>query len=107
MDYQIDSYSGKPNFQDIKEKKITYPFYFAYLNGSSAEKKELKKFLGDDSIDNIKLYELVLKLGGLEETENLAISFMKKAEVSACSIKNKIVNDEMLNLLDSSLNRKK
>ncbi|MDA9212733.1 dimethylallyltransferase, partial [Gammaproteobacteria bacterium] len=82
-------------------------FYFAYLNGSSAEKKELKKFLGDDSIDNIKLYELVLKLGGLEETENLAISFMKKAEVSACSIKNKIVNDEMLNLLDNSLNRKK
>ncbi|MDC3359732.1 polyprenyl synthetase family protein [Gammaproteobacteria bacterium] len=107
LDYQIDSYSGKPNFQDIKEKKITYPFYFAYLNGSSAEKKELKKFLGDDSIDNIKLYELVLKLGGLEETENLAISFMKKAEVSACSIKNKIVNDEMLNLLDNSLNRKK
>jgi len=48
-----------------------------------------------------------LKLGGLEETENLAISFMKKAEVSACSIKNKIVNDEMLNLLDNSLNRKK
>ena len=107
LDYQIESNSGKPNFQDIKEKKITYPFYFAYTNASSKEKRDLKDFLGCESINNKKLYELILKLGGLEKTENLAISYMKKAEISAYSIKNKIVKDEMLNLLDKSLNRKK
>ena len=107
LDYQIDSHSGKPNFQDIKEKKITYPFYFAYTNASSKERRDLKDFLDCESIDNEKLYELVSKLGGLEKTENLAISFLQKAEISAYSIKNKIVKDEMLNLLDKSLNRKK
>ena len=107
LDYQIDSHSGKPNFQDIKEKKITYPFYFAYTNASSKERRDLKDFLDCESIDNEKLYELVSKLGGLEKTENLAISFLQKAEISAYSIKNKIVKDEMLNLLHKSLNRKK
>ena len=107
LDYQIDSHSGKPNFQDIKEKKITYPFYFAYTNASSKERRDLNDFLGCESINNEKLYELVSKLGGLEKTENLAISFLQKAEISAYSIKNKIVKDEMLNLLHKSLNRKK
>ena len=107
LDYQIDSHSGKPNFQDIKEKKITYPFYFAYKNASSKERRDLKDFLDCESINNEKLYELVSKLGGLEKTENLAISFLQKAEISAYSIKNKIVKDEMLNLLHKSLNRKK
>ena len=107
LDYQIDSHSGKPNFQDIKEKKITYPFYFAYTNASSKERRDLKDFLDCESINNEKLYELVSKLGGLEKTENLAISFLRKAEISAYSIKNKIVKDEMLNLLHKSLNRKK
>jgi hypothetical protein len=32
---------------------------------------------------------------------------LHKAEISAYSIKNKIVKDEMLNLLHKSLNRKK
>ena len=36
LDYEIESSSGKPNFQDIKEKKITYPFYFAYKNANKA-----------------------------------------------------------------------
>jgi len=107
LDYQIDSHSGKPNFQDIKEKKITYPFYFAYTNASSKERRDLQDFLDCESINNEKLYELVSKLGGLEKTENLAISFLQKAEISAYSIKNKIVKDEMLNLLHKSLNRKK
>ena len=107
LDYQIDSHSGKPNFQDIKEKKITYPFYFAYTNASSKERRDLKDFLDCESINNEKLYELVSKLGGLEKTENLAIIFLQKAEISAYSIKNKIVKDEMLNLLHKSLNRKK
>ena len=107
LDYQIDSHSGKPNFQDIKEKKITYPFYFAYTNASSKERRDLKDFLDCESINNEKLYELVSKLDGLEKTENLAISFLQKAEISAYSIKNKIVKDEMLNLLHKSLNRKK
>jgi len=107
LDYQIYSHSGKPNFQDIKEKKITYPFYFAYTNASSKERRDLKDFLDCESINNEKLYELVSKLGGLEKTENLAISFLQKAEISAYSIKNKIVKDEMLNLLHKSLNRKK
>jgi octaprenyl-diphosphate synthase len=78
LDYQIDSHSGKPNFQDIKEKKITYPFYFAYTNASSKERRDLKDFLDCESINNEKLYELVSKLGGLEKAESRNLCIFNK-----------------------------
>ena len=107
LDYQIESSSGKPNFQDIKEKKITYPFYFAYENANKSEKKSLERFLKDDKIDNKELYLLVNSLGGIKNTNILAIKYMKLAKEASMKIKNKIVRNEMLNLLNISINRKK
>ena len=107
LDYEIESSSGKPNFQDIKEKKITYPFYFAYKNANKAQKKLLKSFLKKDVINNNKLYSLISELGGIKSTHELAMNYFYLAEKSAHGIKIKTVRDEMLNLLSNSINRDK
>ena len=41
LDYSEGEEIGKPTFQDIKEGKVTYPFYFAYKNANFDQKKQL------------------------------------------------------------------
>ena len=42
LDYSDSSDTGKPSYQDLKEGKVTYPFYYAYKNASKEEKSRLK-----------------------------------------------------------------
>ena len=97
---------GKPAFQDIKEGKVTYPFYFAYKNAGKKDKKILQAMLGNKKFSHLKVSKLVNKLGGIIETENLAVKYIKKCKASALKI-DKHVQQEMLKLLDSSINRNK
>jgi octaprenyl-diphosphate synthase len=97
---------GKPAFQDIKEGKVTYPFYFAYKNAGNEDKKILLNMLGNKKISNLKVSKLINKLGGIIETENLAAKYIKKCKASALKI-DKHIQQEMLKLLDSSINRDK
>ena len=47
LDYsQDESTLGKPILQDLREGKVTYPFFFAYKNANRNEKKELELLLG-------------------------------------------------------------
>jgi octaprenyl-diphosphate synthase len=97
---------GKPHFQDIKEGKVTYPFYFAYKNAGPEEKKILLSMLGNKKASHLTVFKLINKLGGISETENLAVKFMEKSKVFASKI-DKHIQKEMLKLLDSSINRNK
>jgi octaprenyl-diphosphate synthase len=97
---------GKPAFQDIKEGKVTYPFYFAYKNAGNEDKKILLNMLGNKKISNLKVSKLINKLGGIIETENLAAKYIKKCKAYALKI-DKHIQQEMLKLLDSSINRDK
>ena len=97
---------GKPAFQDIKEGKVTYPFYFAYKNAGNEDKKILLSMLGNKKVSHLKVSKLVNKLGGIIETENLAVKYIKKCKASALKI-DKHIQQEMLKLLDSSINRNK
>ncbi len=95
---------GKPAFQDIKEGKVTYPFYFAYKNANSNEKKILDTMLGNKKVSHAKVSNIINKLNGIKETENLALKYINKCRVSACKLDNGI-QQEMLKLLDTSINR--
>ena len=95
---------GKPAFQDIKEGKVTYPFYFAYKNAGNEDKKILLNMLGNKKVSHLKVSKLINKLGGIIETENLAAKYIKKCKASALKI-DKHIQKEMLKLLDSSINR--
>jgi octaprenyl-diphosphate synthase len=97
---------GKPAFQDIKEGKVTYPFYFAYKNAGNKDKKILLNMLGNKKVSHLKVSKLINKLGGIIKTENLAAKYIKKCKTSALKI-DKHIQQEMLKLLDSSINRDK
>ena len=97
---------GKPAFQDIKEGKVTYPFYFAYKNAGLKDKKILLTMLGNKKVSHLKVSKLINKLGGISETENLAVKYINKCKASAFKI-DKHIQKEMLKLLDSSINRNK
>ena len=45
LDYSNTSKTGKQSFQDLKEGKVTYPFFFALKNSSQKEKNNLLVFL--------------------------------------------------------------
>jgi len=108
LDYSLnETIIGKPVFQDLKEGKVTYPFYFAYKNGDKKNKEKLKSYLGKSKFNINSAYKLIDQLGGIIETEHLAFEYLDKAKQSANSIKNKHIKEEMLKLIDSALYRKK
>lgn len=99
-----DDVLGKPSFQDIKEGKVTYPFYFAYQNGNTDDKKRLITMLGNKKVSHSKVSDLILKLDGIKDTENLVLKYINKCKTFASKLDNDI-QKEMLKLLDSSVNR--
>jgi len=108
LDYSTHSKKlGKPIFQDLREGKVTYPFYFAYENANKAEKLNLKSFLGKSNLNEKFAYELIEKLGGIKKTESLAATYTKKATQKANLIKDEYIKQEMLKLIILALNREK
>ena len=108
LDYSTHSKKlGKPIFQDLREGKVTYPFYFAYENANKAEKLNLKSFLGKSNLSEKFAYELIEKLGGIKKTESLAATYTKKATQKANLIKDEYIKQEMLKLIILALNREK
>ena len=108
IDYSKNSKKiGKPVFQDLREGKVTYPFYFAYENANKAEKLNLKSFLGKSNLSEKFAYELIEKLGGIKKTESLAATYTKKATEKANLIKDEYIKQEMLKLIILALNREK
>ena len=108
LDYSEDSsVIGKPVFQDLKEGKVTYPFYFAYKNADDFEKVKLESFLGKKNINQKNAFKLIKSLNGIKETEMLALKYIKDAAKSANLIEDKNISKEMIELVNSAMYRKK
>ena len=108
LDYSEDSsVIGKPVFQDLKEGKVTYPFYFAYKNANDLEKVKLESFLGKKNINQKNAFKLIKGLNGIKETEMLALKYIKDAAKSANLIEDKNISKEMIELVNSAMYRKK
>jgi len=108
LDYSLDEkVIGKPVFQDLKEGKITYPFYFAYRNANKKQKNQLQIMLGKKKQNIISVYNIIKDLNGFAETEILASKYFDKAIKHANLIKNKHINQEVLKLVNSALYREK
>ena len=107
LDYSINLKIGKPQFQDLKEGKITYPFFYAYKNANNKEKRILISSLGSKKVKTIEILELVEKLDGINKTEKLAKQFHKNAIISAKAIDNIEVQREMIELTNTAFNREK
>ena len=107
LDYSMNQKIGKPQFQDLKEGKITYPFFYAYKNANNKEKRVLINSLGSKKVKTIEILELVKKLDGINKTEKLAKQFHKNAIISAKAIDNIEVQREMIELTNTAFNREK
>ena len=107
LDYSLKSEIGKPIFQDIKEGKVTYPFFYAYKNSSSNEKKQLRRILGNNKINQKETAKLISDLGGIEDTNYLAKQYFNKSVRSAEKIRNLRIKQEMVELAELAFNREK
>ncbi len=107
MDYSDNKKIGKPVFQDIKEGKITYPFFYAYKNANIKQKKYLKELLGVSKRIQSKDIELIKSLEGIKKTTQLADKYHQRAVEYAKKIKNLDIREEMIELANTALNRDK
>ena len=105
LDYSMNLKIGKPQFQDLKEGKITYPFFYAYKNANNKEKRILLDSLGSKKVQTFEILELIEKLDGINKTEKLAKQFHKNAIISAKAIDNIEVQREMIELTNTAFNR--
>ena len=107
LDYSEKSRIGKPVFQDLKEGKVTYPFFYAYRNANVKEKKQLQNLL--ESKKKIKKEDIILikELGGILKTNQLALDYHKKSFEYANKIKDQRIKEEMIELANTALNREK
>ena len=107
LDYSNTSKTGKQSFQDLKEGKVTYPFFFALKNSSQKEKKQLISFLGNQRLNEKKALVLISKLNGLTKTQQLAEKFYTSSINAAKTINNQFIRQEMIELANIALNREK
>tara|TARA_B100000214_G_scaffold156562_1_gene112274 strand:- start:2109 stop:3053 length:945 start_codon:yes stop_codon:yes gene_type:complete len=107
LDYSGNNKIGKPVFQDIKEGKVTYPFFYAYKNANTKQKKYLKELLGFSKKLKSKDIELISSLQGIKKTKQLAKKYHNRAIEFAKKIKNLDIRKEMIELADIALNRDK
>ena len=107
LDYSNTSKTGKQSFQDLKEGKVTYPFFFALKNSSQKEKKQLISFLGNQRLNKKKALVLISKLNGLTKTQQLAEKFYTSSIDAAKTINNQFIRQEMIELANMALNREK
>ena len=99
---------GKPILQDLREGKITYPFYFAMQKADLKDKKYLLSILGlKNKTSASKVLKKIELLGGIRETELLLKSYINKSIQLANKIDNKKIREEMLNLTKFSYERTK
>lgn len=99
---------GKPILQDLREGKITYPFYFAMQKADLKDKKYLLSILGLKNKTSVsKVLKKIELLGGIRETELLLKNYIDKSIQLANKIDNKKIREEMLNLTKFSYERTK
>jgi len=107
LDYSIDLKTGKPSYQDLREGKVTYPFFFAYKNANKKEQKQLRDLLGNKKLNQTAANKLIIKLNGINKTNKLAKRYFDETIKYANKIKKQSVKQEMIELANIAINRDK
>ena len=107
LDYSINLKTGKPSYQDLREGKVTYPFFFAYKNANKKEKKQLKNLLGNKKLNQINTSQLISRLDGINKTNELAKKYHQETIKYAKKINKLGIKKEMIELANIAINRDK
>ena len=103
LDYSINLKTGKPSYQDLREGKVTYPFFFAYKNANKNEQKQLRNLLGNKKLNQINTSQLISRLDGINKTNELATKYHQETIKYAKKINKLGIKQEMIELADLSL----
>ena len=107
LDYSSGLKIGKPSYQDLREGKVTYPFFYAYKSGDTQNKKNLFELLGKNNLNQSKAKTLIQNLNGIQKTQQLAEKYHVKTVDCANKINDLFVRKEMIELADIALKRDK
>ena len=107
LDYSSGLKIGKPSYQDLREGKVTYPFFYAYKNANTRNKKNLFELLGKNNLNQSKAKNLIQNLNGIQKTQQLAEKYHVKTVDCANKINDLFVRKEMIELADIALKRDK
>ena len=107
LDYSINLKTGKPSYQDLREGKVTYPFFFAYKNANKKEQKQLRNLLGNKKLNQINTSQLISRLNGINKTNELAKKYHKETIKYAKKINKLGIKQEMIELANIAINRDK
>jgi len=100
---------GKPVGADLKEKKITLPLILSFKNSPEKEKKFILKLIkkGVTQKDITIIYEFIKINGGLQSSQEYALSYAAKAKQTLDPIQNESAKENALAFVDYVINRKK
>ena len=107
LDYSINLKTGKPSYQDLREGKVTYPFFFAYKNANKKEQKQLRNLLGNKKLNQINTSQLISRLDGINKTNELATKYHQETIKYAKKINKLGIKKEMIELANIAINRDK
>ena len=107
LDYSINLKTGKPSYQDLREGKVTYPFFFAYKNANKKEQKQLRNLLGNKKLNQIHTNQLISRLDGINKTNELAKKYHQETIKYAKKINKLGIKQEMIELANIAINRDK
>ena len=107
LDYSINLKTGKPSYQDLREGKVTYPFFFAYKNANKKEQKQLRNLLGNKKLNQIYTSQLISRLDGINKTNELATKYHQETIKYAKKINKLGIKKEMIELANIAINRDK
>mgnify|MGYP001486214591 FL=1 len=107
LDYSINLKTGKPSYQDLREGKVTYPFFFAYKNANKKEQKQLRNLLGNKKLNQINTSQLISRLDGINKTNELAKKYHQETIKYAKKINKLGIKQEMIELANIAINRDK
>ena len=107
LDYSINLKTGKPSYQDLREGKVTYPFFFAYKNANKKEQKQLRNLLGNKKLNQINASQLISRLDGINKTNELAKKYHQETIKYAKKINKLGIKKEMIELANIAINRDK
>ena len=107
LDYSINLKTGKPSYQDLREGKVTYPFFFAYKNANKKEQKQLRNLLGNKKLNQIHTNQLISRLDGINKTNELAKKYHQETIKYAKKINKLRIKQEMIELANIAFNRDK
>ena len=105
LDYSINLKTGKPSYQDLREGKVTYPFFFAYKNANKKEQKQLRNLLGNKKLNQINTSQLISQLDGINKTNELAKKYHQETIKYAKKINKLGIKQEMIELANIAINR--